>query len=113
MKTRWTLKGIAHRAGLIASPSLAFQGVPFGMKRRDLAGEVMRAIGRSHQARLDVIRIRPQPGGGPDAFDYWCASCDRWLPAEMTYGKNEREARECGLDHQVEEHPDHGQKVRP
>ena len=113
MKARWTLKRIAHRTGLLASPSLAFQGVPFGPKRRDMAGEVMHAISSRHQARLDIIRIRPRPDDGPGAFDYWCPGCDRWLPAEMTYGDDEREARECGLDHQVEEHPDRGPEVRP
>lgn len=44
MKARWTLKRIAHRTGLLASPSLAFQGVPFGPKRRDMAGEVRSAV---------------------------------------------------------------------
>lgn len=43
---RWTLKRLAHRTGLIASPSLAFMGVPFGFKRRDLAAEVMRDLER-------------------------------------------------------------------
>lgn len=33
-----------HRRGWIASPSLAWLGVPFGPDRRDLAGEVLRAI---------------------------------------------------------------------
>lgn len=104
MTPRWTLKRIAHRTGFLASPSLSFQGVPFGLKKRDLAGEVMRSIAERHQARLDTISVRPRPEGGPDAYDYWCAHCDRWLPAEMEYGSNEREAKECGLDHVVEEH---------
>jgi hypothetical protein len=104
MTLRWTLKRIAHRTGFLASPSLAFQDVPFGPKRRNLAGELMRDIDQRHQARLDTIRVRPQPEHGPDAYDYWCPHCDRWLAAEMTYGSNEREARECGLDHMAEEH---------
>jgi hypothetical protein len=36
-----------HRRGWIASPSLAFWGEPFGPDRRDLAGEVLRDIGRA------------------------------------------------------------------
>ncbi|MFB7337761.1 hypothetical protein ACFC00_40120 [Streptomyces adustus] len=44
---RW-LRMLAHRRGWIASQSLAFLGVPFGPKRRDLAGEVLTAIARSH-----------------------------------------------------------------
>lgn len=48
MRLRSTLKRLAHRTGLIASPSLAFQGVPFGLNRRDLAGEVMADISRRH-----------------------------------------------------------------
>lgn len=104
MDLRSTLKRMAHRTGLVASPSLAFTGVPFGPKHRDLAGEVMRDIDQSHQAKLDAVRVRPRPVNGPDAYDYWCPHCDRWLRAEMTYGSNEREAKECGLDHIVEEH---------
>lgn len=45
--TKW-LRALAHRRGWIASPSLAFRGVPFGPERRDLAGEVMAAIARNH-----------------------------------------------------------------
>jgi hypothetical protein len=35
---------LLHRRGWIASPSLAFLGVPFGPDERDLAGEVARSI---------------------------------------------------------------------
>lgn len=104
MTPRWTLKRIAHRTGFIASPSLAFQGVPFGRKKRDLAGDVLRSIGEKHEARLATVTVRPHPGGDPGTYDYWCATCNEWLPAEMTYGSTEREARECGLDHRAEEH---------
>lgn len=37
---------IAHRRGWIASPSLAYMGVPFGPERRDLAGELAAAQDR-------------------------------------------------------------------
>lgn len=104
MKLRSTLKWMAHRTGLVASPSLAFVGVPFGPKRRDLASEVLRDVDRRYQARLDAVRVRPRPAEGTDAYDYWCPHCDAWLRAEMTYGSNEREAQECGLDHIAEEH---------
>ncbi|MFM9590726.1 hypothetical protein ACKI16_29490 [Streptomyces scabiei] len=40
------LRLIAHRRGWIASPSLAFLGVPFGRERRDLAGELATAQDR-------------------------------------------------------------------
>lgn len=46
MSLRWKLKEIAHRRGWIASPSLAFRGVPFGPQKRDLAGEVLRGLAR-------------------------------------------------------------------
>lgn len=105
MNLRLAVKRIAHRTGLVASPSLAFTGVPFGPKRRDLAGEVMRNISERHLERLNTVRIRPRPADGPDAYDFWCAHCGRWLRAEMAYGSTEREARECGLDHLAEEHP--------
>jgi hypothetical protein len=39
-----------HRRGWIASPSLAFMGVPFGPEKRDLAGDVMRRIAADHDA---------------------------------------------------------------
>ncbi|MFD3612392.1 hypothetical protein ACFWXA_30860 [Streptomyces atroolivaceus] len=42
------LRMFAHRRGWIASPALAFRGVPFGPQKRDLAGEVMARIARSH-----------------------------------------------------------------
>lgn len=42
------LRGLAHRRGWVASPTLAFRGVPFGPQVRDLAGEVMANIGRGH-----------------------------------------------------------------
>lgn len=38
------LRLFLHRRGWIASPSLAWRGVPFGPDRRDLAGEVMTSI---------------------------------------------------------------------
>lgn len=47
-RIRRYLKELAHRRGWIASPALAFKGVPFGPDKRDLAGEVMQAIARSH-----------------------------------------------------------------
>ncbi|MFF5655217.1 hypothetical protein [[Kitasatospora] papulosa] len=40
-----------HRWGWLASPSLSFAGVPFGPDRRDLAGEVIQAIGRARVER--------------------------------------------------------------
>jgi hypothetical protein len=46
MRLRRKLKLIAHRRGWIASPTLAFQGVPFGPQNRDLAGEVMQDLAR-------------------------------------------------------------------
>lgn len=45
--SRWW-RGIAHRRGWIASPSLAFMGVPFGPQKRDLAGEVLASLARDH-----------------------------------------------------------------
>lgn len=51
MIRRRSWRYIAHRTGFLASPSLAFLGVPFGRKRRDLAGEVMRALSESHDAK--------------------------------------------------------------
>lgn len=44
---RWA-KEVAHRRGWLASPTLAFAGVPFGPGRRDLAGEVMAAVSGNH-----------------------------------------------------------------
>jgi hypothetical protein len=38
------LRLFLHRRGWIASPSLAWLGVPFGPDRRDLAGEVLTAV---------------------------------------------------------------------
>lgn len=104
MNLRSTLKRIAHRTGLVASPSLAFAGVPFGPKRRDLASEVTRDIHQRRQARLDAVRVRPRHAEGANAYNYWCPHCDGWLRAEMTYGSTEREAKEYGLDHIAEEH---------
>jgi hypothetical protein len=40
-----------HRRGWIASPSLSFMNVPFGPDRRDLAGEVLRAVGQAVHER--------------------------------------------------------------
>ncbi|MEW2568307.1 hypothetical protein [Streptomyces sp. NPDC047070] len=37
-----------HVNGWLASPSLAWTGVLFGPQKRDLAGEVMAEIARSH-----------------------------------------------------------------
>jgi hypothetical protein len=34
------IRAFLHRRGWIASPSLAFMGVPFGPEKRDLAAEV-------------------------------------------------------------------------
>lgn len=42
------LRRTAHEKGLIASPSLAFMGVPFGPDGRDLAGEIMASMARRH-----------------------------------------------------------------
>ncbi|MER7047744.1 hypothetical protein [Streptomyces jumonjinensis] len=39
------LRLLAHRRGWIASPSLAYLGVPFGPQKRDLALEVAAALG--------------------------------------------------------------------
>ncbi|CAL9612514.1 hypothetical protein SUDANB1_05655 [Streptomyces sp. enrichment culture] len=36
-----------HRRGWVASPTLSFMNVPFGPDRRDLAGEVLRSVGRA------------------------------------------------------------------
>lgn len=47
MTLRWRLKWLAHRAGLVASPTLAFADVPFGLRRRYLAWEVLVALGES------------------------------------------------------------------
>lgn len=53
------LREVAHRRGWIASPSLAWMGVPFGPLKRDLAGEVMRDIARSHDPRTCPICSLP------------------------------------------------------
>lgn len=66
MSLRMRLKKLAHRTGLIASPGLAFQGVPFGFKRRDLAGEVIRDIARRHD----------ENGTCPECFP----DAARWTP---------------------------------
>ncbi|MFD3848191.1 hypothetical protein ACFWVB_20160 [Streptomyces microflavus] len=43
-----SVKRWLHQRGWVASPSLAFAGVPFGPEKRDLAGEVMAEIGKEH-----------------------------------------------------------------
>jgi hypothetical protein len=53
------LRRFLHRRGWIASPSLAFLGVPFGPARRDLAGEVMSKAAAAAAAE-------PCPLCGPD-----------------------------------------------
>lgn len=57
-RPRW-LSLFLHRRGWIASPSLAFLGVPFGPDRRDLAGEVMTKIAAA-------AAVEPCPLCGPD-----------------------------------------------
>ncbi|GGZ23261.1 hypothetical protein GCM10010387_15470 [Streptomyces inusitatus] len=42
------LRTLAHHRGWLASPSLAYRGVPFGPQKRDLAAEVQAAIRRAH-----------------------------------------------------------------
>ncbi|MEU2487028.1 hypothetical protein ABZ593_20770 [Streptomyces sp. NPDC012617] len=56
--TGW-LRTFAHRRGWIASPSLAFRGVPFGPEKRDLAGEVMRRIAEGHDPLTCPICTAP------------------------------------------------------
>jgi hypothetical protein len=58
-RVRRYLKELAHRRGWIASPSLAFMGVPFGPDRRDLASEVMQAVARSHDEAGDCPICHP------------------------------------------------------
>jgi hypothetical protein len=43
--SRWA-REVAHRRGWLASPSLAYLGVPFGRERRDLAGEIAADLDR-------------------------------------------------------------------
>jgi len=68
-RVKWWLKGVAHRRGFIASPALAFRGVPFGPHRRDLAGELAADLERRHAAGQcavcypDGYRYCPPPGG--------------------------------------------------
>lgn len=57
--TKW-LRALAHRRGWIASPSLAFRGVPFGPDRRDLAGEVMASIWRDHDPETCPVCTAPE-----------------------------------------------------
>lgn len=64
------LRRFLHRRGWIASPSRAFLGVPFGPDRRDLAGEVMADIARSHDERTCPICSAPdEPRDGEDQDD--------------------------------------------
>lgn len=48
-----------HRRGWIASPSLAFQGVPFGPQKRDLAGQVVADIWRGHNPKTCTVCNTP------------------------------------------------------
>ncbi|WNI20297.1 hypothetical protein [Actinacidiphila sp. ITFR-21] len=59
MTLRWRLKYLAHRTGLVASPTLAFRDVPFGWRRRYLAAEVFAALAEN-RAPCDCC---PPPGG--------------------------------------------------
>lgn len=67
-RLRWWLKGVAHRRGWIASPSLAYRGVLFGPQQRDLVGEIAACLQRSHDAGNcaicypDTYRSCPPPG---------------------------------------------------
>lgn len=62
---RW-LRLFLHRRGWIASPSLAYLGVPFGPDRRDLAQEVMAAISRNHNPETCPICSEPDTPYDPD-----------------------------------------------
>lgn len=59
MQPPFWLRLFLHRRGWLASPSLAFSGVPFGPDKRDLAGEVMRDIAAATSGE-------PCPMCGPD-----------------------------------------------
>jgi hypothetical protein len=51
-----------HRRGWIASPSLAWAGVPFGPEKRDLAGEVVAAIWKDHDPQTcPVCSVPDEP----------------------------------------------------
>lgn len=53
------LRLFLHRRGWIASPSLAYLGVPFGPDRRDLAGEIAADLARSHDEQTCPICSDP------------------------------------------------------
>lgn len=63
------LRLFLHRRGWIASPSLAYLGVPFGPARRDLAGEIALAMARSHDAQTCILCPAPDSEDDRDEDD--------------------------------------------
>lgn len=59
MRVPKTLRSVAHRRGWIASPALAFEGVPFGPQKRDLAGEVLANIWGEHDPMTCAVCNTP------------------------------------------------------
>jgi hypothetical protein len=59
------LRKVAHRRGWLASPSLAYQGVPFGPEGRDLAAEIAVSVWRDHDAGQCAICFPDTYRSGP------------------------------------------------